>query len=345
MKAVTTWHSSRLEREVTLARWGHRGVPVLLFPTAGGDAEEIERFHMIDAVSDLVQAGRVKIYSCDSVAGRVMLTQEGSPRHRLWILNQFQEYIRHEVVPAIRMDCRSESIEVVVTGSSIGAILAPPVVAWILLTWGWPSAFLSIGLLGFVWLLIWWPVYRTPRAIVPEIAAARVPPWTLFRTRFVWSLTLSKVFFDPVWYFYIFWFPEYLKNARHFDMASIGKYGWIPFAVAGLGNVFGGALSALLLRRGCSLIRRSRVLVSSNMMAASASTCAGSHSTDSTTPGLESREILKLFVDQRGGLWVAMATGLADADLCTLRGAAIASEFKALVETYIEKRYGPASRA
>ena len=139
------------------------------------------------------------------------------------------------------------------TGSSVGAILAPPVVAWILLSFGWPSAFLSIGILGFLWLLIWWPVYRTPVVSRLEARPAHVPFRTLFRTRFVWSLTLSKIFFDPVWYFYIFWFPEYLKNARHFDMASIGKYGWIPFAVAGVGNVLGGWLSASLLRRGCSL--------------------------------------------------------------------------------------------
>jgi len=139
------------------------------------------------------------------------------------------------------------------TGSSVGAILAPPVVAWILLTYGWPSAFLSIGVLGLLWLLIWWPVYRTPREAAHEAPPARVPFRTLFGTRFVWSLTLSKIFLDPVWYFYIFWFPEYLKNARRFDMASIGKYGWIPFAVAGLGNLFGGGLSALLLRGGYSL--------------------------------------------------------------------------------------------
>ena len=139
------------------------------------------------------------------------------------------------------------------TGSSVGAILAPPVVAWILLSFGWPFVFLAIGILGFVWLLIWWPVYHTPAAVQREARPAPVPFRTLFRTRFVWSLTLSKIFFDPVWYFYIFWFPEYLKNARHFDMASIGKYGWIPFGVAGLGNIFGGWLSASLLRRGCSL--------------------------------------------------------------------------------------------
>jgi ACS family hexuronate transporter-like MFS transporter len=56
-----------------------------------------------------------------------------------------------------------------------------------------------------------------------------------------------------VWYFYIFWFPEYLKRARGFDMAAIGKYSWIPFAVAGVGNFLGGGLSAWLLRRGASM--------------------------------------------------------------------------------------------
>src|ERR1035437_803733 len=65
--------------------------------------------------------------------------------------------------------------------------------------------------------------------------------------------TLSKMFMDPVWYFYTFWFPEYLKNARHFDMAAIGRYAWIPFAVAGLGNFLGGILSGFLLRNGFSV--------------------------------------------------------------------------------------------
>ena len=58
---------------------------------------------------------------------------------------------------------------------------------------------------------------------------------------------------DPVWYFYIFWFPEYLNHARHFDLAQIGRYAWIPFAVAGLGNFLGGMLSGFLLRRGLSV--------------------------------------------------------------------------------------------
>ena len=73
---------------------------------------------------------------------------------------------------------------------------------------------------------------------------------------------------DPVWYFYTFWFPEYLKHARHFDMASIGKYAWIPFVVAGFGNLFGGLLSAFLLRCGLSvtLARKSGVTLFAVLM-------------------------------------------------------------------------------
>jgi ACS family hexuronate transporter-like MFS transporter len=139
------------------------------------------------------------------------------------------------------------------SGSAVGAIVAPPLVAWIVLEWGWPQAFVVVGTSGFLWLLVWWPVYHTPAEVEREMAGPRLPAWRLFRTRFVWSFTLSKVFLDPVWYFYIFWFPEYLKRARQFDMASIGKYGWIPFLVAGLGNLLGGWFSAALLRRGVSL--------------------------------------------------------------------------------------------
>jgi ACS family hexuronate transporter-like MFS transporter len=139
------------------------------------------------------------------------------------------------------------------SGSSIGAILAPPLVAWILIRFGWPAAFVAIGMLGLGWLLLWWPLYYTPAEVRKEVAPSKVPVWNLMRDRFVWSFTLSKVFMDPAWYFYIFWFPEYLKRARGFDMASIGRYGWIPFLVAAFGNLFGGAMSGWLLRRGCSL--------------------------------------------------------------------------------------------
>src|SRR6185436_14010047 len=71
-KTKATWRSDRLQRDVTMVRWGSFGRPVLLFPTAGGDAEEIERMKMVDAVGPLIDEGRIKLYSCDSVSGRAM---------------------------------------------------------------------------------------------------------------------------------------------------------------------------------------------------------------------------------------------------------------------------------
>ncbi len=124
MKTTGRWHSARLEREVSLVRWGTWGQPVLIFPTAGGDAEEIERFLMLKVLAPLVDAGKIKVYSCDSVAGQAMVNQEGSPQHRQWLLNQFHQYVRHEVVPAIRLDCKNESVEVMAAGASIGAFHA-----------------------------------------------------------------------------------------------------------------------------------------------------------------------------------------------------------------------------
>ena len=127
-KVVARWHSERVQRQVTLVRWGSVGQPILLFPTAGGDAEEIERFQMIDVLAPLLDAGKIKIYSCDSVAGQALLAREGSARHRMWLQNQFHQYIRHEVVPAIRADCKTPDIEIWAAGASIGAFHAAAVV-------------------------------------------------------------------------------------------------------------------------------------------------------------------------------------------------------------------------
>lgn len=121
LKTVARWRSERLGREVTLARWGTFGQPLLLFPTAGGDAEEIERMHLVGSVAPLIEAGKLKVYSCDSVAGAALLAREGNARHQMWLQNMFHQYVRHEVVPAIRADCKSPDLEVWAAGASIGA--------------------------------------------------------------------------------------------------------------------------------------------------------------------------------------------------------------------------------
>jgi len=86
VKATQRWLSDRLQQEITLARWGTFGRPVLVFPSAGGDAEEIERFGLIDACGPLLAEGRVKLYSVDSVAGRAMIAKASPAGHRLWQL-------------------------------------------------------------------------------------------------------------------------------------------------------------------------------------------------------------------------------------------------------------------
>jgi len=155
------------------------------------------------------------------------------------------------------------------SGAAFGAIVAPPLVVLIVLKWGWRAAFLAVGLTGLVWVFLWLFIYRTPREIEAEVTAPPTPPWTLLRQRFVWSFTAAKIFLDPVWYFYVFWFPEYLKRARHLDLASIGKFAWIPYLVAGLGNIIGGRFSGFLLRRGVSvtIARKSAVTVFMLLMA------------------------------------------------------------------------------
>jgi ACS family hexuronate transporter-like MFS transporter len=156
------------------------------------------------------------------------------------------------------------------SGSAFGAIVAPPVIVWIVLNTGWREAFFLVGAVGLVWVMLWSLVYHTPPEAEREEHSATVPARELFRTRFVWSFTLAKIFLDPVWYFYIFWFPEYLKRARHFDLASIGMYAWIPFLVAGLGNLLGGWLAGVLLRRNIPLTvaRKSAVTLFALLMLA-----------------------------------------------------------------------------
>jgi esterase/lipase superfamily enzyme len=122
------WHSSRLGREATLARWGELGQPVLVFPTAGGDAEEIERFQMIDALRPLLEGRKVKIYSCDSVAGSVWFDRSHGPDFRMRMQHQFHQYVKHEVVPAIRLDCRTPDVPIWTAGASIGAFHAAAMV-------------------------------------------------------------------------------------------------------------------------------------------------------------------------------------------------------------------------
>ncbi|MEM1007473.1 MAG: alpha/beta hydrolase-fold protein [Myxococcota bacterium] len=116
----TQWYSHRLHQDIRVSRYGFVGQPVLLFPTAGGDAEECERFQIIRALSSLFEAGRVKIYSCDSASGRAWTNPSWSGYDRAAFQTAFHHFVIHELVPAIYQDCRAE-LPVIVAGASLGA--------------------------------------------------------------------------------------------------------------------------------------------------------------------------------------------------------------------------------
>lgn len=183
MKVTERWFSERLQLPIGMARWGHYGTPVLVFPTAGGDAEEIERNGVVAACWPLIEAGRVKLYSCDSVSGRAMVSEIGAPDYRMWLLNEYHHAVLHEVVPAIRADIGTD-MPLVTAGASIGAFNAVAV------TCRFPDTFrAAVGMSGTYRLQRFFDnqfsmdlYFASPTFFLPDLSG---PQLDLLRTRYV----------------------------------------------------------------------------------------------------------------------------------------------------------------
>lgn len=113
--------SQPLGRAVTVARWGHYGRPIVLFPTAGGDALECERFGMVSALSGLIERGRIKLYSTDSVSGQALISPDLEPARKAEIQDRYDAFVAGELVPLVREDCAGAVDRVGAAGASIGA--------------------------------------------------------------------------------------------------------------------------------------------------------------------------------------------------------------------------------
>jgi ACS family hexuronate transporter-like MFS transporter len=154
-------------------------------------------------------------------------------------------------------------------GSSIGAAIAPPLVAWITYAHGWRASFVLTGAMGLIWLILWLILYAPPREnrwlraeempdveeVVAPTVSARLDWTRIVRMRECYTLALGRFFTDPVIYFVIFWLPEYLRKERGFDLAMVGKYAWVPFIFGDVGYMLGGWLSGRLMRAGWTLPR------------------------------------------------------------------------------------------
>lgn len=175
---------------------------------------------------------------------------------------------------------RATANSVCVAGGTFGAVIAPPLVAWLALSFNWHSAFLVPGALGLVIAGLWLAIYRDPPAAIAAEAAAGsgcgvdAPAFAwgqLWRTRTLWGILAIRFISDPVWYFCLFWLPGYLQENSGLTLAQVGLVGWIPFLAADLGGIASAAWSDRMVRRGTPpLLARKRMLTA---MAALAPLC------------------------------------------------------------------------
>ena len=170
---------------------------------------------------------------------------------------------------------RSTAMGIVNAGTALGGVAAPPLIALVLTAADWRAVFYLTGVVGAVWAVWWWRAYyppeRHPRLTAAErediadvIAAGRsaepAPRWlALLQVRQTWGLVMAKFMSDAAWYFYLFWLPKYLYDARGFDIKAVGAFAWIPYAAAGVGCLAGGWLSSWLLTRNLSLNRARKI--------------------------------------------------------------------------------------
>jgi MFS transporter, ACS family, hexuronate transporter len=152
------------------------------------------------------------------------------------------------------------------SGANVGAILAPVIVPWVTLRWGWHAAFLTTGVFSVLWILWWFRYYRKPtdhatltseelRHIYQEAADEMGPaiPWRrLLRCRQTWAFSVAKFLTDPIWYFYLFWLPSYFSAKFNLNLSHLGLPLIIVYNVSAIGSIGGGWLPAPFRRLGLS---------------------------------------------------------------------------------------------
>jgi ACS family hexuronate transporter-like MFS transporter len=161
---------------------------------------------------------------------------------------------------------RSTAVGIVMLGAGAGAIITPPLTVWIIETMGWRWAFVIPGALGIAWVILWQRWFHLPEdhptISVQErvmILADRSPQlakehWTsLFKYKEFWGLLAARLVSDFPFYFFLFWLPQYLIDARGFDLRDIAMFAWLPWIAADLGALTGGSLSSWLVTRGKSI--------------------------------------------------------------------------------------------
>jgi len=163
------------------------------------------------------------------------------------------------------------------SGCNIGAVLAPLLVPWMAIRWGWPAPFVALGVLGFVWLMCWRIFYESPeksRRISPvelayirgdesESASPKISWASLLAHRQTWAFIVGYGFTAPIWWFYLYWLTKFLSKQYGLDLTNLGLPLVVIYSMTCFGSIGGGWLSSALMRRGWSLNagRKSAMLV------------------------------------------------------------------------------------
>jgi len=180
------------------------------------------------------------------------------------------------------------------SGAAIGSIIAPPIIVWLQLSYGWQTTFIITGTLGFFWLALWLFCYQPPdrhrwitdeeRALIRDGGTERrrdgekenalsvplslrpsvspSPKWRdLLRYRQVWAIVVARLLVDPVWWLFITWLPLFLNRVHGFDLKKIGLFAWVPFVAADAGSLLGGFASGFLIKRGWSVNRARKATI------------------------------------------------------------------------------------
>ena len=163
------------------------------------------------------------------------------------------------------------------SGANIGAVVAPAVVPWLTVTFGWQAAFVATGATGFVWLVLWIAFYERPETAKkvskeemayilsdpPEPASEKVPWLQLLKHRQTWAFVVGKFLTDPIWWFYLYWLGLYLNNNFGVTLTHLGLPLIVIYTMTSIGSIGGGYLSGAMIKRGMAInkARRTTMLI------------------------------------------------------------------------------------
>jgi Sugar phosphate permease len=168
---------------------------------------------------------------------------------------------------------RSLAVAIFDSGSSIGGGIAAVAIPEVAIVFGWRWSFVLSGSLGILWIILWFYVHKsTPkdediqhrenidsrdtRLLLKSEHSNLLQRWrSILQDSDVWAVVLGRALTDPIWWFYVFWLPQYLADERGFSLTRIALFAWIPFVSADIGNFAGGFASSWCVRRGLSVVR------------------------------------------------------------------------------------------